>query len=144
MYINYLQEFKFQKRKAMKNNIYSTILDLIKHDLYTDFPEIKEYSQNKLFRTIIRNYRPRNQGGRGLYLSVLGFTYLSKKIQNWSFDYIDRDFTNHHILFLERSERYPYYYSGMTQTFHTFCPKLAFRLKIANGDLNIFIKSEKS
>lgn len=111
---------------AKKINQHLLLLSLVRSDIVNDFPDLKTKLHNALLRMIFRNYR----AGKGIHLSEFGFTYMSKKIKFWSFELGENKPTTKHFIFLERSEKYPYYYQK-DNIFFTACPNLAMLLKLS-------------
>lgn len=118
------------------NKIQKTILDLIKEQILADYPTIKDRSDTQILRLIFKNYRE-NTGVNNLNLSVIGYTYLKDKIKFYDFYLYGKHLTNKHIIWLDRTQKYPYYYNELLETFSTSCSNLAMHLKLSDGAFNL-------
>lgn len=97
---------------------------------------VKDRSNKQMLRLIFKNYRE-NTGVNNLNLSVVGYTYLKNKIKFYDFYLNNKPFTTNHIIWLDRTQKYPYYYNEVLETFSTSCSNLAMQLKLSDGAFNL-------
>ena len=122
------------------NKTQKYIFDLIKDELYSLNPDIKDLPINKILKFMFRNHR-NNTSSKCLRLTNLAFGLVETKIKFWSFDFSGNPLTTQDFLILDRTQKYPYYYNGQSFTLHTACPTLSMHLKISDNNLRLF--SEK-
>ena len=117
------------------NNLQQAIFNMIEEDLYKEFPQIKECNKHSLVKTIFKNHRE-NSDCLSIRLTIVGYNLLKTKIKFYDFSFDDIPFTTRHILWLERTQKSPYYYNEFTKNLSTSSEHLALHLKVSDRHFN--------
>ena len=118
------------------NKTQKIVFDLIKDAILHDYPMIKDKSNVQLARLIFKNYRE-NTGYNNLNLTIIGYNFLKDKIKFYDFNLYNTPFTTEHIIWLDRTQKYPYHYNEFSNIFSTSCLNLSMQLKLSDGILNL-------
>lgn len=117
---------------------HKSILKLLKKEITPKNVQILEEDDEQIIRFLFRNYRNSGKKTKGYYLTDLGLSYLKEVSQCWEFQMSeDQHFLSRHIIWIERNTTAPYHYNRNTAVLTLFCPKLAMRLKLYGGDIDL-------
>lgn len=122
------------------NKIQKHFIDLIYEDLVREYPTMKNEPTSKIYRFIFKNER-NNTGQFNLRLSLLGFTFLSKRIKFFNFTIKDEKMGMKELIWLDRTQKYPYHYNDTSKTFYTASPNLSMLLKLSDCSFEAIIKN---
>jgi hypothetical protein len=98
-------------------------------------------NDDQIMRLMFSNYRGK-ENSRGMRLTMFGLQVMQQFFKGTSIIVPNKKMSTVHMLYLEKSAKFPYYFSN--EELIVFDDMLGFKLKLADGDIDTLIKIERT